>query len=96
MKIITAPEAKPIIDKIYGIDLQLNSVFEFMAIRKSVYGDYCIKGFIPVMEVEIISPIEFCAEIKEKTPSLEWKYYSDKNKPGIFDTQEASYPKDSK
>lgn len=48
------------------------------------------------MEVEIISPIEFCAEIKEKTPSLEWTYYSGRNKPGIFDTQEASYPKDSK
>lgn len=98
MKIIRLSEVKPIIDQIYGTDINIHSPYAFVAIVPSnsvnpysfvksqleigIKAELQISGRFKVTGDEEISTLEFLDEINKMTPSLKWYSYS--NDPAGF------------
>jgi len=91
MKIYRADQVKPIIEHIYGIDLNLDSPYIFVKISEEKEGFTNRLGELEVTNsfFEIVgrlkergdhvgSPLEFYIEVKEKKPNLRWFIYGDK------------------
>ena len=87
MKIYRADQVKPIIEHIYGIDLNLDSPYIFVKISEekdpslnslgelNVIKWFEIAGHFKEAGDQVGSPLEFSIEVKENKPNLRWFIY---------------------